>query len=80
MSAPNGRDNGLPEVARYAALVDVDPPVADHVLELLRDAEITAIAAPVAGDPGLARDTPVPCHPCALISMQTPRCGQTRQT
>ena len=67
MSAPNGRDNGLPEVARYAALVDVDPPVADHVLELLRDAEITAIAAPVAGDPGLARDSIPPDRPTERI-------------
>jgi len=37
---PTGRDNGLPRAARYVPLVDVDPPVADHVLELLRDAGV----------------------------------------
>ena len=67
MSAPTGRGNGLPEAARYAALVDVDPPVADHVLDLLRDADITAIAAPLAGDPGLARDTIPPDRPTERI-------------
>lgn len=47
---PTGRDNGLPRAARYVALVDVDPPVADHVLELLREAGVTAVAEPVAGE------------------------------
>ncbi len=67
MSAPTGRSNGLPEVSRYAALVDVDPPVADHVLDLLHDAGITAVAAPLAGDPGLARDTIPPDRPTERI-------------
>ena len=60
MTTPNGRDNGLPPASRYIALVDVDPPVADHVLELLRDAGVTAVAEPLAGELGLARDTPPP--------------------
>lgn len=47
---PTGRDNGLPRAARYVPLVDVDPPVADHVLELLRDAGVTAVAEPVGGE------------------------------
>lgn len=63
MTTPHGRDNGLPPAPRYVALVDVDPPVADHVLELLRDAGVTAVAEPLAGDLGLARDTPPPTRP-----------------
>ena len=63
MSTPTGRDNGLPPAARYVALVDVDPPVADHVLELLRDAGVTAVAEPLVGDHGPAREVPPPSRP-----------------
>ncbi len=63
MTTPTGRDNGLPPASRYVALVDVDPPVADHVLELLRVAGVTAVAEPLAGDRGPARDTPPPTRP-----------------
>ena len=63
MTTPRGRDNGLPPASRYVALVDVDPPLADHVLELLRDAGVTAVAEPLAGDLGPARDTPPPPRP-----------------
>jgi hypothetical protein len=63
MSTPTGRDNGLPPATRYVALVDVDPPVADHVLELLRDAGVTAVAEPLAGDRGPAREVPPPSRP-----------------
>jgi hypothetical protein len=73
MSAPTGRDNGLPEAARYVALVDVDPPVADHVLELLRDAGVTAVAEPLAGDRGLARDTPPPRRPTERVHVDSGR-------
>ena len=63
MSTPTGRDNGLPPATRYIALVDVDPPVADHVLELLRDAGVTAVAEPLVGDRGPAREVPPPARP-----------------
>ncbi len=64
MTTPTGRDNGLPPAARYVALVDVDPPVADHVLELLRDAGVTAVAEPLAGRPrARPRETPPPTRP-----------------
>jgi hypothetical protein len=39
---PAGRDNGLPRAARYVALVDVEPALADEVLSLLRDAGVPA--------------------------------------
>jgi hypothetical protein len=67
MTTPNGRDNGLPPASRYVALVDVDPPLADHVLELLRDAGVTAVAEPLAGDLGPARDTPPPQRPTERV-------------
>lgn len=65
---PTGRDNGLPRAARYVALVDVDPPVADHVLGLLRDAGVTALAEPVVGEIGLAsRATTPPKRPTERV-------------
>jgi hypothetical protein len=67
MTTPTGRDNGLPPATRYIALVDVDPPVADHVLEILRDAGVTAVAEPLAGDQGPARDTPPPRRPTERV-------------
>ena len=67
MTTPAGRDNGLPPASRYVALVDVDPPVADHVLELLRDAGVTAVAEPLAGDLGLARDMAPPRRPTERV-------------
>jgi hypothetical protein len=67
MSTPTGRDNGLPRAARYVALVDVDPPVADHVLALLHDAGIPAVAEPLAGDRGLAHETPPPRRPTERV-------------
>ncbi|MEI8056606.1 MAG: hypothetical protein WCI29_04315 [Actinomycetes bacterium] len=67
MSTPNGRDNGLPPATRYVALVDVDPPVADQVLDLLRDAGVAAIAQPLEGEVGLARDTTPPSRPTDRI-------------
>ncbi len=73
MTAPTGRDNGLPQAARYVALVDVDPPVADHVLELLRDAGVTAVAEPLAGDRGPARDTRPPRRPTDRVHVDSGR-------
>jgi hypothetical protein len=65
---PTGRDNGLPRAARYVALVDVDPPVADHVLGLLRDAGVTALAEPVVGEIGTAsRATTPPKRPTERV-------------
>ena len=63
MNIPTGRDNGLPAARRYEPLVDVDPPVADHVLDLLREAHIAAVAEPFAGMQGITRETPPPRRP-----------------
>jgi hypothetical protein len=64
---PTGRDNGLPEAASYVALVDVDPPVADHVLALLRDAGVTAVAEPLAGELGPYQDVRPPRRPTERV-------------
>ncbi|MGN6243487.1 MAG: hypothetical protein ACTHQ3_07405 [Motilibacteraceae bacterium] len=45
MPAPAGRDNGL-SAASYHPLVDLDPHLADAVLDLLADAGIAAYATP----------------------------------
>lgn len=49
------RDNGLPKAATYVGLIDVDPPIADQVLEVLARMGIAAYAEPYVGrDPYLA--------------------------
>jgi hypothetical protein len=78
MTTPTGRDNGLPPASRYVALVDVDPPVADHVLELLREAGVTAVAEPLAGDRGPARDTPPPRRPTERVHVDVDDLGLAR--
>lgn len=78
MTTPTGRDNGLPPASRYVALVDVDPPVADHVLELLRDAGVTAVAEPLVGDRGPARDTPPPRRPTDRVHVDVGHLGLAR--
>jgi hypothetical protein len=78
MTTPNGRDNGLPPASRYVALVDVDPPVADHVLEILRDAGVTAVAEPLAGDSGMARETPPPTRPTDRVHVDLGHIGLAR--
>jgi hypothetical protein len=60
---PTGRDNGLPPAASYVALVDVDPPIADKVLELLYEAGIPAVAEPLAGPTGPYQDQRPPSRP-----------------
>jgi hypothetical protein len=78
MTTPTGRDNGLPPASRYVALVDVDPPVADHVLEILRDAGVTAVAEPLAGDSGMARETPPPTRPTERVHVDLGHLGLAR--
>jgi hypothetical protein len=59
--------------------VDVDPPVADHVLTLLRDAGVTAVAEPLAGDRGLARDTRPPRRPTDRVHVDSGRLDLAQQ-
>ncbi len=58
--------NGIP-AASYAALVDVDPPLVDHVLEILRDAGIGGYAEPIAGETGPYREVRAPDRPTSRV-------------
>lgn len=72
-SHPPGRTNGLPSAASYVALVDVDPPVADHVLTLLSTAGIAAVAEPLVGEVGPYRDVRRPDRPTDRIHVDRER-------
>jgi hypothetical protein len=69
--------SGLPAAA-YAKLVDVDPPLAEHVLELLAQARIPAYAEPLVGDTGPYRDVRAPDRPTTRIYVEKSRLGDAR--
>jgi hypothetical protein len=68
---------GLPAAA-YAKLVDVDPPIAEHVLDLLAQAQIPAYAEPLVGDTGPYRDVRAPDRPTTRIYVEKSRLAQAR--
>jgi len=68
---------GLPAAA-YAKLVDVDPPIAEHVIELLAQAKIPAYAEPLVGDTGPYRDVRAPDRPTTRIYVERTRLGEAR--
>lgn len=68
---------GLPAAA-YAKLVDVDPPIAEHVIELLTQAKIPAYAEPLVGDTGPYRDVRAPDRPTTRIYVERTRLGEAR--
>ena len=68
---------GLPAAA-YAKLVDVDPPIAEHVLELLSQARIPAYAEPLVGDTGPYRDVRAPDRPTTRIYVEKGRLAEAR--
>jgi hypothetical protein len=69
--------SGLPAAA-YAKLVDVDPPIAEHVLELLAQARIPAYAEPLVGDTGPYRDVRAPDRPTTRIYVEKGRLAEAR--
>ena len=68
---------GLPAAA-YAKLVDVDPPIAEHVLDLLAQARIPAYAEPLVGDTGPYRDVRAPDRPTTRIYVERTRLAEAR--
>lgn len=68
---------GLPAAA-YAKLADVDPPIAEHVLDLLAQARIPAYAEPLVGDTGPYRDVRAPDRPTTRIYVERTRLGEAR--
>ena len=69
--------SGLPAAA-YAKLVDVDPPIVEHVLDLLAAAQIPAYAEPLVGDTGPYRDVRAPDRPTTRIYVERTRLDQAR--
>ena len=69
--------SGLPAGA-YAKLVDVDPPIAEHVLDLLAQARIPAHAEPLVGDTGPYRDVRAPDRPTTRIYVEKSRLVEAR--
>ena len=57
-----GRSNGLPAI-RYTPLVDLEPQLADALLEALRDEGVAAYAAPSPGVKGPYQDVTLPDRP-----------------
>lgn len=73
MSSP-----GLPAAA-FAKLVDVDPPIASHALELLDRAGIPAYGEPLVGETGPYRDVRAPDRPTTRIYVERGRLAEARQ-
>ena len=69
--------SGLPAAA-YTTLVDVDPPIAEHVLDLLTQARIPAYAEPLVGDTGPYRDVRAPDRPTTRIYVERTRLADAR--
>lgn len=69
--------SGLPAAA-YAKLVDVDPPIVEHVLALLAHAQIPAYAEPLVGDTGPYRDVRAPDRPTTRIYVERTRLADAR--
>lgn len=69
--------SGLPAAA-YAKLVDVDPPIVEHVLELLAQARIPAYAEPLVGETGPYRDVRAPDRPTTRIYVERTRLTAAR--
>lgn len=65
--------------AAYAKFVDVDPPVAEHVLTLLARASIPAYAEPLVGDTGPYRDVRAPDRPTSRIYVELSRLPEARR-
>ena len=68
---------GLPP-ASFATLVDVDPPLAEHVLQLLVEAGIPAYAEPLAGETGPYRDVRAPDRPTTRVYVERVRLTEAR--
>lgn len=62
----------------YGTLVDVDPPLVDHVLAILHEAGIPAYAEPLAGETGPYRDVRAPDRPTTRIYVDRERLSDAR--
>lgn len=69
--------NGL-SAQSYVKLVDVDPPLAEHVLDILRDAGLAGYAEPLAGETGPYREVRAPDRPTTRIFVDRERVKDAR--
>jgi hypothetical protein len=72
------RDNGLP-AASFVALADVDPPLTQHVLDVLAAAAIAAYAEPIAGETGPYRDVRPPDRPTTRVYVDRSERARARE-
>lgn len=70
-------DHGLPP-ASFATLVDVDPPLAEHVLHILDEIDVPAYAEPLAGETGPYRDVRAPDRPTTRVYVERARLAEAR--
>ena len=70
-------ERGLPP-ASYATLVDVDPPLADHVLRILDEIGVPAYAEPLAGETGPYREVRAPDRPTTRVYVDRARLAEAR--
>jgi hypothetical protein len=77
--SPGGgtRDNGL-RAGNYVAVGDVDPRIADSLLESLRERGIAAYAVPATGTVGGAMETRLPSRPLDRLFVDDQRLDQAR--
>ena len=72
------RDNGL-RAGNYVAVGDVDPRVADALLDTLRDSGIAAYAAPAAGTVGGSFETRLPSRPLDRLFVDDQQLERARE-
>ncbi len=77
MSAPN-RNNGLP-AERWAPLVDLEPQLADALLEALREEGVAAYASPAPGVRGPYMDIQLPNTPTDRVWVDAGATAAARQ-
>jgi hypothetical protein len=73
---PQRRDNGLP-ATQFVALADVDPRLGEHLLDLLKFADIAAYLEPT-GDPLVAARYPAP-GPVERLYVDTAQRSEARE-
>ncbi len=73
-----GRSNGLP-ATRYTPLVDLEPQLADALLEALRDEGVAAYAAPSPGVQGPYMDVQLPDGPTDRVWVDAGARAQARE-
>lgn len=72
-----GRDNGL-AAAAYTPLADLDPQLADHMLDALRDEGVAAFALPAPGQSGPYLEVRLPDRPTDRLWVDRSSAAQAR--